>query len=85
VSVATIRRAELTDKETLMNAANDLAVGSKPPASSSSIRTEAAPASGSASDPQIQARRMTARLGKERVLLFQNEPNKGRRRHRVHR
>jgi hypothetical protein len=26
VSVATIRRAELTDKETLMNAANDLAV-----------------------------------------------------------
>jgi transcriptional regulator with XRE-family HTH domain len=26
VSVATIRRAELTDKETLMNAANDLAI-----------------------------------------------------------
>jgi transcriptional regulator with XRE-family HTH domain len=26
VSVATIRRAELTDKKTLMNAANDLAV-----------------------------------------------------------
>jgi hypothetical protein len=26
VSVATIRRAELTDQETLMNAANDLAV-----------------------------------------------------------
>jgi hypothetical protein len=26
VSVATIRRAELTDKQTLMNAANDLAI-----------------------------------------------------------
>ena len=26
VSVATIRRAELTDKETLLNAANDLAI-----------------------------------------------------------
>jgi hypothetical protein len=26
VSVATIRRAELTDEETLMNAANDLAI-----------------------------------------------------------
>jgi hypothetical protein len=51
---------------------------------SSSIRTEAAPALGSANDPQIQASRMTARLGKERVLLLQNEPNKGRR-HRVHR